>query len=103
MRMAGQSFVADSNATVTDAVILPNKVSIDYTDHDGQGHLEAISEDHFSFKGTFGYPALDPHCHVEFELYRAHHGNDVVLLGKWWNATTGTKGTWCLKLSRPAE
>lgn len=103
MKMIGQSFVADSNATVTDAVILPSKISIDFTDDGGTGHLEATSEDHFRFVGTYGYPMLDEHRHVDFEVFRAHHGNDVVLIGKWWNATTGTKGTWCLKLHRPSE
>lgn len=102
MRMSGLSVVAETHATITDAVILPNKVSVDYVDSDGQGHLEAMSEDHFNFVGTYGYPALDPHCHVEFELYRGHHGNDIMLVGKWWNATTGTKGTWAIKLTRPA-
>ncbi len=103
MRVTGQSFVADSNPTITDAVILPNKISIDFVDQSGQGHLEATSEDHFVFKGTYGYPDLDPHRHIEFELFRGHHGHDICLLGKWWNASTGTKGTWCLKLKRPDQ
>lgn len=103
MRMSGQTLLAESVATITEAVVLPHKISIDFTDSDGAGHMEATSDDQFLYRGTYGYPQLDPHCHVEMEMYRAHHGRDSLLVGKWWNATTGSQGTWAIKLTREAE
>lgn len=92
--------------TVTDAVLHDNRLSVDWLDDVGTGHLEATSTDGVLFRGNFGYRDNDGYStpnlfrHVEFTLARTATG-ELIFLGRWWNTEKGSEGEWVIRLTRP--
>lgn len=104
MKMTGQSYWFEDGARITDAVLLPKRISIDFEDDEGEGHLDAETTDHVTYSGTYDYKhdRDDGHRHVVFDLFRAADGT-VLLLGKWWSTKTGGAGNWLIRLTRPGQ
>lgn len=97
MRYVGESFACESSCPVSDAVVTPKKISVDWEEKGGRAHLEATSTDHVNFEGHYGYPHPEENRLVRFKKYRAANG-EVVLLGTWYNQAKGNEGTWVLRL-----
>lgn len=108
MKMTGQSFWFEDGARITDAVLLPTRISIDFVDGGGEGHLDADTTDHVTYVGTYGYKREpkaekeESQRHVRFDLYKAANGA-VLLMGTWRDTKSGDAGNWLIKLTRPSQ
>jgi hypothetical protein len=74
------------------------RLSLDWVEGGGAGHLEATSTDGSTDTGRYGYGSLDDHRRVQFTLFRSAAG-DLLFAGRWWNTSDGGGGEWALRLS----
>jgi len=81
---------------VSEAVLSDSKLSIDWTEGDLECHLDATSDDGFTFRGSFGAPRPDAGWGLEVEKYTGRQ--QVLLFGRWWR-DDGERGYWAFLLS----
>ena len=73
---------------VTEAVLTPRKLSMDWHDCDEFAHLDATSKDGMNYKGIYGYSLPDADCRMELKRFNAKDGS-VMFLASWWERETG--------------
>ena len=88
--------------TLTEAVVTPHRIALDWS-HDGQqGHLIAKSTNGTHFSGRYGYGRKTQGFECELTLYKSNH--EDLLYGTWRQQDTGQAGTLILRLpSRAIE
>ena len=87
-------------ATVTDAVLGADSVSVDWSDGWGDGTLKATTSDGSRYEGRFSYKG-QPHLGVvQFTRFHSAEGEQL-FLGSWRSETDGTHGEWGFRLSSP--
>ena len=85
MRMNGKLYEdldresSDFTFTVTEAIVTPTRLAVDWRDQTGAVHLEASSNDGGqTYTGTYGWPRLNPDWHIKTEAVYCCGRNNVV-------------------------
>jgi len=83
---------AEYGGPVSDAIVTPTRVSIDWKDDDDLWHLEAQSVDNgTTYNGTFGSPRLLPSNRVKIKRFVAAD-NSMLLLAEWQDSARNNEG-----------
>ncbi len=105
MKLRGDLFCTlgvDADFPVTDAIVTPRRISIDWREDDIDAHLDATSRDGAHFKGHYGYPQQDSDLEFDLTLFKAK--DEYLLFGTWCEHDTGEEGVWVFRLdSKRAE
>ena len=99
MKLTGEVFCAldvESDYRVTDAIVTPRRISIDWEEDDVKAHLDTTSRDGIHFKGNYGYPTKHSDFEFELTLFKAKH--EYLLFGTWCEHDTGDEGVWAFRL-----
>ena len=83
--------------TVTDAVLTRSRISIDWEDPEGGGHLEAGASESDQYEGVYTVPGVRPTGRFDLKCYMA--GDEVLLFGTWSWPATKDEGSWAFLLS----
>ncbi len=103
MKYVGTIFYYDvetwHTCVVTDAIVTPDRIAIEWKQNGVGGFLLAESLDGENYQGHYGYPRLEPEHAAEraaaFKLHRA--GTAVLLYGTWQEKTY--KDVWVIHLT----
>lgn len=101
MNLTGEVFCAldvESDYRVTDAIVTPHRISIDWEEDDVKAHLDTTSRDGIHFKGNYGYRTK--HSDFEFELTLFKSKQEYLLFGTWCEHDTGDEGIWVFRLHK---
>jgi hypothetical protein len=99
MKMTGDLYWSsgvEPNSKVIEAIITPKRISIDWSDKEGDWHLEGSSSDGERFKGNYGKSKTSPNFEFELTLFR--NRSEQLLFGTWIEHDSGDEGTWALRL-----
>ena len=98
MRLKGQLYESldrEDNQltfTVTDAIITPTRLAVDWGVQDDPMHLEASSSDGGrTYSGTYGWPRPNPDYRIELKVFTSADGT-TLLLGRWLERDSGEEG-----------
>jgi hypothetical protein len=100
MKLKGELFYAleiEADCSITDAIVTPRRISIDWSEGDAEAHLDATSRDGVHFQGYYGYPEKDSDFEFELTLFKAKH--EYLLFGTWCEHDSGAEGMWVFRLS----
>lgn len=86
----------EPNSKVIEAVVSSKRISMDWSDSEGDWHLEGISEDGEKFMGNYGKSKTSPNYEFELTLFR--NKSERLLFGTWVDHHSGDEGTWTLRL-----
>jgi len=98
MQFSAECLSCESSYRVTGIACGPDRLSVDWVDEGGTGHLEAGTADGVTYAGHYGYPQLDDHRRVRFTLFRSAAG-ELLFVGRWWNTADGGGGEWAFRLT----
>lgn len=102
MKFTGQVFCApgvEANFIVSEAIVTPQRISIDWKEGEDKAHLDATSSDGVHFQGFYGYPTRD--SDLEFELTLFKNKDEYLLFGTYCHHDTGDEGCWVFRLQTP--
>jgi hypothetical protein len=98
MRYTATCLSCEPSYTVTGVVYADGRLSLDWAEGEGTGHLEATTTDGVTYVGHYGYPQLDDHRCVRFTLVQSASG-ELLFLGRWWNMADGGGGDWAFRIT----
>jgi hypothetical protein len=81
---------------VTEAILMEDKLSLDFEEDGHTGHLKAKSIKGDLFEGTYSYHGWPGEGQFSFRIYRS--GERVLLFGTFYEPPTGDVGIWVFVL-----
>lgn len=100
MRYSGKT-ITDDTMTISDVVLTDTKLTVDYRDEIGYGHLAAASDDGVRYAGTYGYPEPEDNRRARFDVYRRRDGG-IALVG-YWCENARPEHPWVILLDPPGR
>ncbi len=88
----------EEDGIITDAILLPRRLAIDWTEAGDVGHLKAETMDGLWFRGTMSYQPPSGRQH-DYELRLYSSGEDRLLFGTWRDPASGEAGRWTFVLT----
>jgi len=101
MKFAGDKFdsvLFDTRRQVTEAIVTPERIALDWLEGGVKFHLVAHSQDcGLTYQGTYGMFRPEDDWKINITRYAAVNGS-VVLFCEWHEQDTGRAGFWLCKL-----